>query len=111
MWLIRNATPDQLVVSYAEAAFTRKRSSRALASAASVIDPASETLTWGQSALLAVVAQSPLTHGLEKHPTAALEPRAYVLNRLVELGAISAQQRALADLEPLPQPSAPRPHQ
>ena len=64
-------------------------------------EPLSE-LSLAQAALLAGLISSPETYDPFRHPDAAKERRAHVLNRMVELGKVSPADAAAAAEEPLP---------
>jgi len=58
-------------------------------------------LTLGEAAMLAGLPQSPSRFRPDRHLDAALERRAIVLGRMVELGMITEAQRAVAEDEPV----------
>jgi len=60
-------------------------------------------LTLAEAALLAGLPQSPSRLRPDRHPERATRRRAYVLDRMLQLGTISSHQHAVASLAPLPQ--------
>ncbi len=58
-------------------------------------------LSIAEAALLAGIVRGPSVYAPDKHPTAAKARRAVVLARMEATGAITAEQRAIADGEPI----------
>ena len=69
--------------------------------------PARE-LSLGEASLLAGMPQSPQRLRPDRYPAAASERRRYVLDRMTDLGMISARQRDLAAAEPITLTTCPR---
>ena len=69
-----------------------------------------DQLTTGEAAMLAALPKSPLNYNPFHYPDAARERRDWVLDRMVETHAITAEEAAAAKAEPLT-PSAYRPPQ
>jgi len=62
-------------------------------------------LSLADAALLAAMPKGPANYDPVRRPDAALARRAYVLKRMAEDGAVSPEQAAAAQSEPLPRPS------
>lgn len=66
-------------------------------------------LSLAEAALLAGLPQSPTRHRPDIHPDSARRRRAYVLDRMLDLGMITEAQHADASVEPLPVKLSPYP--
>jgi len=61
-----------------------------------------DEITLGQAALLAGIIRSPADYDPFAHPDAAKQRRSFVLQRMLDQGYITPQQRVAANAEPLP---------
>ena len=99
--LERAMTKDEILEAYVNTAYFGCSAYGAAAAARTYFSKDVSELTLAESALLAGLVKAPSALSPDAHAEKALARRAYVLDRMEELGSITADEHAAADAEPL----------
>jgi penicillin-binding protein 1A len=94
-------TKDRILELYLNEIFLGRRSYGVAAAALTYFDKALDELTLAEAAFLAALPKAPSTYDPDRSPDLALDRRNYVLDRMLDDGAITPEEHAAARAEPI----------